>query len=606
MNEISIAAAEQNARKVLMSIGARTLTYGDQWSRLHAVSDWIQQHGLADDSPILLAVGDEFEQASLLLALIVLGKPPLIIDPGSTAVEASVILANSEFSAFISDAALEESWGLDQLSLPNLRVAAAEAAKGVFGALLKNRKATLDVSTWPDLVRQNPTAFQVDAAAESLAYVMFTSGTTSVPKGVEITRGALESQLSVLVRQYSLDSNSRLLNTLPLHHADGLLQGPLLAWFCGGSVFRPIAFSTQAMQQYLDSIYRDRISHFIAVPTMLSLMDRFGQQCAQSFEDEGFQMIVSCAAHLEQPLWERLESNFAVKIVNMYGLTETGTSAFFSGPDGETRRVGTIGKAVNSRVRVVDDEGVDVRPGQPGELLISSDQLMRGYHNDEKATADIIRDGWLHTGDLGEELESGHFRIVGRKKNQIISGGRNISPEEIVSCLNQHPNVVEAIVFGQPEEDWGEKVVALVVADKAGCGETELTEWCRSHLSDYKVPRHIRLVDRLEKGPSGKIRTEAARRLFESEASKTNKPLNNTNDVGSRVLKLAADTFRLQEEDLNANSGIENTAGWDSLGHLSLLLAAETAFSIRFSPREIMQIDSIGKLITMCSEKTEA
>jgi len=605
MTNLAKFARIQKPGKPLMVIAGRTLTYGEQWSRCHALNDWVQQLGLPPGMPILLAVTDEFEQASLLLGLIVLGQPPLVFDPHATRGEAAVILGNSDFGAVIADANLRDLWKLDSYGLPCLQVN-TKVSKGVFGRLLKKLEAPVQESSWPARVSPRPTPLELEVAPESLAYVVFTSGTTSTPKGVEITRAALCAQMSALVSQYGLGEDCQLLNPLPLHHVDGLLQGPLLAWVSGCTLFRPLPFSAQDIQHFMACIYRDRITHLIAVPTILALMLRLGSEWKENFTHESFRFIVSCAGHLEQVLWEALESTFAVPVVNMYGLSETGTSALFSGPDVTSRLVGTLGMPVNSRIRIVDGEGNDVEFGLPGELLISSPQLMRGYHRNPAASSAILRDGWLHSGDLGQQLDSGHVKYVGRLKNQIISGGRNISPEEVSACLNTHPNVLESIVFGRHDAIWGEQVAALAVVEKSKIDEAQLTEWCRTQLSEYKIPKHIVFVDQLEKGPSGKIRVDAARELFETIKTGSHVHGQNGGHIEETVLATAAGVFRVHQGDLSIDSDMTSTPGWDSLAHMTLILEIESALSVRFSAQEIMQVDSLAQLASICRGKLPA
>jgi len=419
---------------------------------------------------------------------------------------------------------------------------------------------------------------------------------------VEIVRGALVSQLQVLFDQYGLDASCRLLDTLPLYHADGLIQGPVLAWFGGLTVYRPLAFSVQTLQGYLDSIYRDRITHLIAVPTMLSLIYRLGLEWRENFASPDFRFIVSCAGHLERGLWELLEEELGVPVVNMYGLTETVTSALFSGPDGRTRRVGSLGMPVNCRIRLVDEQGEEVAPGESGELWISSDQLMRGYHCDPEGTAEVLRDGWLRTGDLVSLLDTGHLLLVGRKKNQIITGGRNVSPEDVAGVLNLHPAVSESVVLGLPDADWGERVAALVVSDGQGLDEEDLAAWCRARISEYKVPKRILFVEGLPKGPSGKVRLDAARGLLDQQVDEAAKE-DGLQALGERVRAIAANTFRLHIEELPANASPATTPGWDSLTHIGLVVALEGALGIRFSAREIMQMDSLARVQLLCRDK---
>lgn len=589
MSYLTTAAALQKPNKPLMVIAGRTLTYGEQWSRCRGLQTWFREQLLVEGSPVLVAVSDEFEHASLLLALILIGHPPLILDPESTADEARIVLENSTFNSIISEAETSNHWNIQSYKLPALKVKAKAKSGGVLGRLLNKRNMPGDTETWPAIAAMDTSAMEIDVLPESLAYVVFTSGTTSRPKGVEIERQALIAQMTTLSEQYRLDENCRLLNTLPLHHVDGLLQGPLLAWSTGCTLYRPMLFTTQHLQAYMDSIYRERITHLIAVPTILALMSRLGKEWRDNFSSEDFRFIVSSAGHLDHHLWAKLEQDFKTTVVNMYGLSETGTSALFSGPDNESHLIGSIGKPVNSLTRIID-----------GELLISSDQLMRGYHNDPEATNEILRNGWLYTGDLVEELDSGHIKIIGRKKNQINSGGRNISPQEISSCINGHPRVAENIVFGQTDKEWEEQVIALVVLTEKSSDEADLTNWCRKHLSEYKVPKHILFVDSLERGPSGKIRIEAARQLFNEKLACLEDASRQSGNLEERVLSIAAHVFRLHVDDLSLESGIANTPGWDSLAHMSLVVEIEKAFSMRLSPREIMRVESLSQFADIC------
>ena len=180
------------------------------------------------------------------------------------------------------------------------------------------------------------------------------------------------------------------------------------------------------------------------------------------------------------------EKDFNVKVVNMYGLTETVTSALFSGPDATSRFVGTLGMPINSEIKIVDDDGQTISGSEVGELYISSPQLMKGYHSDQLSSSQVLNNGWLASGDLVKKLNTGHIELVGRKKNQIISGGRNISPEEVSEVINLHADVAESVVLGLEDKDWGEIVGALVVATNKTVSSIELISWCRKDFQSTK------------------------------------------------------------------------------------------------------------------------
>ncbi|MEH6604218.1 MAG: AMP-binding protein [Pseudomonadales bacterium] len=592
-----------NPSAIVMNIAGKTLTYGEQRKRAASLVAWCKQHSVAVGQPVLVAVRDEFESASLLLALISIGRPPLILDPDSTAFEMAKVLSFSQYHAVIAEQTVLDHWEFKPEGVPLLQVAKPKASAGVFGKLLGKRAAPEGGPTWPNLPAAEILEGDFLPKPNSLAYVVFTSGTTSAPKGVELEQGALLSQMQALQIQYQLDENSQILNTLPLHHADGLLQGPLLAWFCGVTVYRPMAFSAQYLEQYLDSLYSYRISHLIAVPTMLALIHRLGGEWKENFDNPDLRFVVSCAGHLERDLWESFEEDFQVRVVNMYGLSETGTSALFSGPDEATRRVGTIGKPVNSEIRICNELGQPASRGEAGELWIASDQLMRGYHNNPVDTSQVLQDGWLRTGDLVRELDAGHIEVTGRKKNQIVSGGRNISPQELAETLNGHPAVIESVVLGQYDPDWGDVAIALVVTQEVGLTEAELVRWCRDRLTEYKVPRHIYFVDTLVKGPSGKIRLELAHQQLEQISAAEQEVSEGNQSTKTQAHQIAAAVFRISITDVSDTSTPENTPGWDSLAHMTFIIELERGFNITLSTRDIMQIDSIGRAVAVCEAK---
>ncbi|WP_461516579.1 AMP-binding protein [Porticoccus sp.] len=577
------------------------LTYGDQRRRMAALDSWCRDMGVGKGDLVLVAVRQEMEQASLLCALICLGLPPIIINPDAPYGEVASIFERVACKAVIAEQELIEHWQLESLDAPLLKVSAVHPKGTIFNRLLKSRQPSGPEDGWPAIIGQQGLASAQAFDDSDLAYLIFTSGTTSLPKGVRISYRALCSQLRVLVGRYELKEEDRILNALPFNHVDGLVQGPLLAWVSGATMYRPAAFSPNRVQELIDSVYRERITHMISVPTMLALMLRLGTDFRDSFRNPDFRVLVSAAGHLEKDLWEKLEKTLGVPVLNMYGLSETVTSALFCGPDPESYKVGTLGLPVNCDIRIVDSAGNTVSEGEAGELLIATDQLMDGYHNEKDATASVLENGWLSTGDLVRKQPSGHIELVGRLKNLIISGGRNISPEEISACLNTHDNVIESVVLGVADKDWGERVAALVISDGA-VDENALVMWCRAYLSEYKVPKQIFFVSELAKGPSGKIlQKQACAQLAELLGS--DQGTNAVADHGEVVFSFATSTFKRSRSELFLSSGPENTVGWDSLAHMELVVALEEHFGIRFSARDIMQIDSLQRAVDLVSLK---
>lgn len=598
-------AFESKDNAIWLNVAGETLRYSEQIVRLQKLHYWLQVNGIFNNKPILVAVEDDFERASLLMALISSGRLAIILDPTGTQYERNQILTDCYFCAVIAEEVIYQQLNLSSYEVPYLKIIKPKKTTGVFGRLL-GKKANKEIETsWPNLPNGNVLSESIKASSDDLAYIVFTSGTTSKPKGVEIQYGALLSQMAALKKQYELSEVSRLLNTLPLHHVDGFLQGPAVAWYSGASVHRPCVFSTQHLASYLNSIYRERITHLIAVPTMLSVIHRLGREWGENFTSPDFQFVVSSAGHLEVALWKSFETDFNVQVVNMYGLSETGASALFSGPDDDSRRLGTIGKSVNSEIRIIDNGGHPVIFGEVGELLISSPQLMKGYHGDAQSSSQVLQNGWLSSGDLVKQLDTGHIELVGRKKNQIISGGKNISPEEVAEVINLHANVVESIVLGQVDHDWGESVAALIVCADEKASDIELTSWCRNRLSEFKVPKHLYIVNELVKGPSGKILVREAREELDRQMIIHAENNAQHQTIDSQVRAIAASVFRIEQAELHDFSSPENTVGWDSLAHMELIVELEKAFGIYISTHDIMHINSIEHAIDICRQQVE-
>lgn len=208
-------------------------------------------------------------------------------------------------------------------------------------------------------------------------------------------------------------------------------------------------------------------------------------------------------------------------IAASYGLTETASLVATATPELVYRKPGTVGKPLLlAKARIVDDQGNDVSPNVPGEALVGGETVMRGYYGDPEATRAALKDGWLHTGDIGYLDEDGDLFILQRREDLIVSGGENIYPAEVERVLRRHPAVAEAVVFGLPDAEWGQRAAAIVeVADGASLTEAKIQEFAREALASYKVPRPIALAAALPRTASGKIQRREARRIYDDAIS---------------------------------------------------------------------------------------
>ena len=449
----------------------------------------------------------------------------------------------------------------------------------------------------------DPRPLPATIPGDTSGFILFTSGTTSRPKGVEVSHAAIAAHMVTMHRQYGYGEDSVILNGLPLHHSDGINHGAVNVMAAGATLYRSGAFSVQQLPKILDMIPRFGITHMITVPTVLALIARLGEEFSNAFRQPAFRFISSTAGPLDERLWRAFEERFGTMLVNSYGLTETICEGFYCGPTDETRRIGTIGKPIDIEVRIVDASGRGVAQGEMGELILRGACVMKGYFNAPEETQAVLRDGWLRSGDLAVCDRDGFYQITGRKKNVVISGGINVYPEDVSRAISLMPGVADVVTLGVPDEMWGERVVCCVVAEAAQTVSSDaVVDYCRAHLSREKVPSHVFMLDALPRGPSGKVALPQVRKtvmdLLATEAASSHRGAHALGDsVAQRVLELASSSFRTPVDELSLDSESETTAGWNSLAHMDFLMSIEATFGLRIAPADVMSIVTLGDAI---------
>lgn len=573
-----------------------TVTFGQLRARIDAITALLRSRGVRAGDRVVTATRDDAEAAQLFIALICNGVTAVNLDPEAGPDRALSLIKKAAPSLIVLDRALLTRWaGVEALGTV-IEIAPPPAkGEGVFGKLLGPKAKREGLHALLDA--QTPIAPDGDFDPETLAYILFTSGTTDQPKGVCISHRALFAHLATLTRRYGYNGDSRILNTLMLSHADGMIQGPVMAFFNAIPLHRPLRFEVTTINRLLDAIYQLRITHLIAVPTMLSLILRLGLDQRDAFQGGDFKLLVSCGAQLEPTLWQDFERTFSVPLINVYGLTETVVGGVFSGPDAPSRAPGSIGLPEDCELRVVDRDGVVVAEGGHGELLMRGELVMSGYFDAPELTEAVLRDGWFHTGDVAHRDASGLYWITGRVKNIIIRGGYNIHPEEITEVLQRHPGVTEAVTLGVKDPDWGETVVSVVAAD-AALSDADLLGHCAANLEPRKVPSRIVRVDALPRGRSGKVVLDEVRALLTIAPVAGRPAANDAGDESQRLLKLAASCFKTSIDAITLASRPSDVPGWDSLAHLELVVALEKEFDVRLSSRDIMALDRLDKALT--------
>ncbi|GAA4742471.1 long-chain fatty acid--CoA ligase [Nocardioides endophyticus] len=346
-------------------------------------------------------------------------------------------------------------------------------------------------------------------AADDVAVILYTSGTTGRPKGAELTHVQLYLNCTVAGELFDVGPDDVMTAVLPFFHVFGLSSVLNVAVRYGTQL---VILRRFVVEDVLDAMRRHGVTVFSGVPTMfISLLDSDPAAGLPRTLRRG----ISGGAAMPVEVLRGVEEKFpGLVVLEGYGLSETGSCAAFN-IDAEQRRVGSIGKPIwGVEMRVVDRDGVPLPDGPEhiGEIVIRGHNVMRGYLGRPEATAEAIRDGWFHSGDLGYRDADGFFYVADRIKDLIIRGGYNVYPREVEEVLYAHPDVAEAAVVGRPDDRLGEEVTAYVVLRHGALADREaLQAHCRARLATYKYPRTIVLLDDLPKGPTGKILKRALR-----------------------------------------------------------------------------------------------
>ena len=352
------------------------------------------------------------------------------------------------------------------------------------------------------LAAAEPLAEVVERAESDTAVILYTSGTTGVPKGAELSHYNLAHNCEAAIGLFGIGATSVTLGSLPLFHSFGQTCAMNATIRAGGCLTLIPRFDPA---KALEVIERDGVSVFEGVPTMYGAI--LNHPNADSTDVSSLKVCACGGASLPVELMRAFEEKFSAMILEGYGLSETSPVASFNHPDME-RKAGSIGTPIaGCEMKVIADDGADLAVGEVGEIVIRGENVMKGYWDNPAATADCIdADGWFRTGDMAKMDDDGYFYIVDRKKDLIIRGGYNVYPREIEEVLYEHPAVREAAVIAVPHEELGEEVgAAVALKDGAQASVDELRAFVKEQVAAYKYPRKVWLVDELPKGPTGKI-----------------------------------------------------------------------------------------------------
>ena len=337
-------------------------------------------------------------------------------------------------------------------------------------------------------------------ADEDVGLVLHTSGTTSRPKLVPLRQRHLAASVAGIAATYRLTAEDVSLCVMPLFHVHGLIASTLAALAAGGTVVAPTRFSAF---EFWTLAREHRATWYSAVPTIHhALAVRIGRQKPPG--THWLRFVRSCSAALAPDLMSRMEFALDVPVLEAYGMTEAAHQMASNPMPPEPRLPGTVGRGTGVEIAILDERGAALAPGEAGEVAVRGPNVMDGYEANPEANRIAFTDGWFRTGDQGSLDDRGYLTLHARIKELINRGGEKIAPREIDEVLLRHPAVAEAVTFGVPHPTWGEEIAAAVVL-RAQVGRRELLAYCREHLADFKVPRHLHFVSEIPRTATGKV-----------------------------------------------------------------------------------------------------
>ena len=441
-----------------------------------------------------------------------------ILKAGAVVVPLNVLLKPREIAYHLHDSEAKALIAFEGTpELPMARMARAACDQADCRTLIV---ATLDpaapspvpaTATLGELLNHGANGFQTrKRRLEDTAVILYTSGTTGHPKGAELTHenmllNAIASRDMYLPALAGGNRQDVALVTLPLFHSTA--QTCLMnAGLYGG--FRLVLLPRFDPAVVLETIRAEQVNFWIGVPTMywslLHHVNTTGMNAAPIAAS--LRICTSGGAPMPHDVMRRFEETFGVRVLEGYGLSETSPVACFN-QLARPSKPGTVGQPIfGVDVRCVDEGGRPVPTGERGEVVIRGPNVMKGYYNRPDATAEVMRNGWFHSGDIGTLDADGYLTIVDRKKDMVIRGGMNVYPRELEEVIMTHPCVSLVAVVGVPDDRLGEEIKAFVVRKPgAALTEEELGDWCREQFAAYKFPRLIEFRDSLPVGATGKI-----------------------------------------------------------------------------------------------------
>lgn len=486
------AAAASNPEKYAYYFMDEPTTYGELDAAATKFASGLAKAGLKKGDHIGLLLGNSPHFIISLYGIMRLGATAIPINPTYTSDEIAFILKNGDVKAVIALDAMVPYIEKMKAFLPSVEH---------YIICETGAELNAELATFTGVLQSGGIDYQeAEVETDDVAVILYTSGTTGKPKGAMLTHGNLYSNARDIRDYLKMNSEDRVITTLPMFHVFSLtvvLNAPLIS---GSTMIIVPKFSPKEIFRLVEKY---KVTIFAGVPTMYNFLYQYPEADPEDFTS--LKLCISGGASMPVALLKNFEQKFNVIVSEGYGLSEASPVTCFN-PLDRPRKPGSIGTSImNIENKVVDELGREVPVGEVGELIVRGPNVMKGYYKMPQDTAAAIREGWLYTGDLATMDEEGYFYIVDRKKDLVIVGGYNVYPREVEEVLYDHPEIVEAAVIGVPDPNLGEAVKAFVVLRNGILDKEELMDYLAKKLASYKLPSTIEFLEELPKNTTGKI-----------------------------------------------------------------------------------------------------
>jgi acyl-CoA synthetase (AMP-forming)/AMP-acid ligase II len=423
---------------------------------------------------------------------------------GATAAPLNPAYKQTEFDFYLRDLQAKALLAEEGSTSPALDAARALGIPFLYSIVDRQQPAGLfEIKPADDRGPNRSTVNGGFAAADDIALILHTSGTTSRPKIVPLAQRNVCATAGNVRQTLALTAQDRCLNVMPLFHIHGLMAAVVASLSAGASIFCTPGFDAL---QFFAWLAEARPTWYTAVPTMHQAILARAERNQAAIASAPLRFVRSSSASLPPQVFHQLEGIFHAPVIEAYGMTEA-THQMTSNPlPPRPQKPGTVGIAIGLEAAIMDDKGELLPTGRIGEIVIRGANVFAGYENNPKANAESFTNGWFRTGDQGLMDEDGYLAIKGRLKEIINRGGEKVSPREVDEVLLDHPAVQQAVTFAMPHPKLGEEVAAAVVLrEGVAATEQELRAFAGERLAAFKVPRKILILDEVPKGPTGKL-----------------------------------------------------------------------------------------------------